>query len=466
VNSEIPQGSARSGAAHRFLSRFVDIEPNEVHAVIIAGLYFFFTLSSYFMLRPIRDAMAVAAGISSLPWMFAGTLLAMLLAIPIYSALVVRFPVKRFIGFTYQFFAVNLALFFIAHRVGVTEVWLGRVFFVWTSVFNMFVVTIFWSFMADSFRSGQAKRLFGFIGVGGTLGSIGGSFITAVLARSVGPVNLLLVSAAFLEIAVLLVMIFPAASVSQTSGSGIAESVGAVPDEQKQAIGGSAWAGITHVLRSPYLAGIAGFIVLYTLGSTVLYFEQTVIIGRYFDNVADSTQILARMELATQVLVVVFQTFLTGRVIRWIGLTATLALMPVISLAGFAAIGASELIGLPVLAIFIAFSIARRSTNFAFTNPSMETLYTVVTREDKYKAKSVIDTFIYRAGDQLGAWGYAGLGLLGLGLTAIAWVAVPLSALFAMLAVWLGRREGEMSRRVAEEETRMPSAELEAVAST
>ena len=428
------------GATWRLLRHVVDIAPGEVRAVLIAALYFFFTLSSYFILRPIRDAMAVAAGVSSLPWMFAGTLVTMLIAIPIYSSLVVRFRVKRFIGITYQFFAANLVLFFLATHLGANEVWLGRIFFVWTSVFNLFVVTVFWSFMADSFRSGQAKRLFGFIGVGGTIGSITGSGITALLAKSLGPVNLLLVSAALLELAVALVVAFPNERVAEAVEPRAVAEV-ETEERERRPIGGSAWAGITQVARSPYLLGIAGFLVLYVLGSTVLYFEQTDIIGRYFVGRGARTEILARMEFAAQLLAALTQAFLTGRVIRWIGLTATLAIMPAISMVGFAAIGASAWGLTPLLATFVVFSVARRSSNFALTNPAMETLYTVVSREDKYKAKSFIETFVYRAGDQIGAWGYAGLAALGLGLTAIAWVAVPLSAAFLAVGVWLGRRQ-------------------------
>ncbi len=421
--------------------------------MLLACAYFFFLMSSYFILRPIRDSMAVAAGVRNLPYLFLGTLTAMLVCNPIFSALVVRFPVKRFIGITYQFFAVNLVLFYVAARLGTNEMWTGRVFFVWTSVFNLFVVSIFWALMADTFRSEQAKRLFGFIGVGGTLGSIVGSATTALLARSLGPVNLLLVSAALLEIAVVIVALFPArgarAGAVAVLSDADAHAVLGIgdPARQEAAIGGGLWAGISHVSRSPYLAGIAGFLVLYTLGSTVIYFQQTDIIGRFYAARAARTEILASMEFAAQSLTVLTQIFLTGRVIRWIGLAATLALMPALSVIGFAALGASALGALPLLATFVVFSVARRGTNFGLTNPSMEVLFTVVSREDKYKAKSFIETFVYRAGDQIAAWAYAGLAALGLGLAGIAWLAMPMSGIFLAIGVWLGRRQAEMAAR-------------------
>jgi len=418
------------------LRRLVDVEPGEVAPMIFGCLYFFFTLASYFVLRPIRDELAVAAGARTLPWLFTGTLAAMLLASPIFSALVVRFRAKRFIGITYQFFAANLVVFFLASRLGVDATVAGRTFFVWTSVFNLFVVSVFWAFMADTFRSDQAKRLFGFIAVGGTLGSITGSALTAFLARSLGTANLLLISVALLEVAAFLVAIFPVAP-----GAGRV----ALDERERRAIGGSVWAGITHVACSRYLLGIAGFLFLYTLGGTILYFAQTEIVGASFATREARTEMLARMELATQALTVVMQVFLTGRIIRAVGLSVALAFMPAVSVVGFAGLGAAAG-GVPALTAFVLLSVCRRATNFGLTNPAMEVLFTVVSREDKYKAKTFIETFVYRAGDQLAAWGYAGLAALGLGLSAIAWLTVPLSALFLALGLWLGAEHRARAR--------------------
>jgi len=401
--------------------------------MLLGCAYFFFLFSSYFILRPIRDAMAVAGGISRLPWLFAGTLGAMLLANPLFSALVVRFPVRRFIVITYQFFALNLIAFYVLNRVldGRALAVLGGVFFVWASVFNLFVLSVFWSFIVDHFRSDQGKRLFGFIGVGGTAGSIVGSAVTALLARRIGPTNLLLVSVGLLELAVLTVAIFPARS-------GAAES-GPAPNARAP-IGGSVWAGMSRIVRSRYLLGMVAFMLLYTLGSTVLYFEQTDIVGRYFKTPGTRTEILARMELATQSLTALTQAFLTGRIVRWFGLAATLAIMPAVSAIGFALVGLSATGLIPLLLTFIVFSVLRRATNFSLTNPAMEVCYTVVSREDKFKAKNFIGTFVYRAGDQLAAWTYGGLAALGLGLAGIAWVTAPVSLVLLALTVWLGRK--------------------------
>lgn len=212
-----------SGPLHALLRRAVDVKASEVQATLMAFAFFFCVLSGYFVLRPIRDAFAAASGVSKLPWMFAGTLGATLLCNPFFSALVVKFPVRKFIPITYHFFVANLLVFYVLMRAvspGETsafDLWVGRAFFVWTSVFNFFVTSVFWCFMADVFRSEQAKRLFGFIGVGGTLGSIAGSGATAVLAQRIGSVNLLIVSMVLLELAVVAVIKFPRGAGNRTA---------------------------------------------------------------------------------------------------------------------------------------------------------------------------------------------------------------------------------------------------------
>ena len=416
----------------------VDVRPNEMAAMWTSFVFFFFVLSSYFILRPIRDAVAVQTGVTRLPWLFAGTLIMMLVANPLFSSLVVRFPVRRFVPMTYLFFAANLLVFFFIMRTTASAqslgpYWISVVFYIWTSVYNLFITSVFWCLMADVFRSEQAKRLFGFIGVGGTLGSISGSAVTAILAERLGTVNLLLVSVALLLTASLIVARFPA-----SMQTGEAENRASAFAEE-QPIGGSVWAGITSLMRSPYLVGIAGFQILYTIGSTLLYFELTDIVGRHFAGAAERTAVLARIEFAVQTLTVLTQIFLTGRLIRWLGLAATLALLPAMTLIGFTALGFS-----PLLATVIVFTVLRRGTNFAITNPAVEVLFTVVRREDKYKAKSFIETFVYRAGDQLGAWSFR-LFVAVLGASAAAFGAVPFAAVWLALGVWLGRRQSKLA---------------------
>jgi AAA family ATP:ADP antiporter len=471
TDAAIPDLSTRIRTpAERLLGRLVDVRADEMRAMLLACVYFFFLLSSYFILRPIRDALGVAAGVSQLPWLFVGTLSATLICQPLFAMLVARFPARRFIPITYQFFALNLLLFWLAlhHGAGAQigrDVWVGRAFFVWTSVFNLFVVSVFWCFMADVFRSEQAKRLFGFIGVGGTLGSLAGSAVTASLAERIGTVNLLLISLVLLELATVVVLVFPRGTVARAAGVRSAAdarkalrgeepapangAAGAESAEHDRPIGGSAWSGIANVLRSRYLLGIAAFLVLYTIGSTFLYFQQADIIGAEFVGREARTQILAKMEFAASLLTVFTQLFFTGRIIRTIGLAATLALMPAISILGFSAIGLSAFGLVPTLGAFVVFNVLRRGSNFALTNPAMEVLFTVVPREDKYKAKSFIETFVYRSGDQIAAWTYAGLAAIGMSRTALAWPAAALSALFLVVGIWLGRRQTRLAREHA-----------------
>ena len=406
--------------------RLVAVERGEFKAALLSAAYFFFVLCSYYVLRPIRDEMGVAGGVDNLPWLFTGTLVVMLVANPLFAAVVARYPVRRFIPLTYRFFGLNLLVFWAVLTLAgdAADVWVGRAFFVWLSVFNLFVVSVFWAFMADNWNTARAKRLFGFIAVGGTLGAIVGAGVTALLAAAAGPTNLLLVSVVLLEAAV--------QCARRLRGSDA--PAGAAPD--RGPIGGSVFAGIAHVVRSPYLLGICAYMLLYTVAATVLYFQQAEIAASQFDDRAARTQFFASIDLAVNALTVVVQVFLTARVIAWFGVGATLAFLPALFVVGFIGLGTW-----PTVAVLVAFQVLRRAGNFALARPARETLYTVVSREDKYKAKNLIDTFVYRAGDQVGAWGYAALTATGLGLAGIAFAAAPLAALWVAVAVWLGRAQ-------------------------
>ena len=432
-----------AGSLHRLLQRAVDVRADEVNGMLTSFAFFFFLLSSYFVLRPIRDAVAAASGVTKLPWLFAGTLTVTLICNPMFSWLVVRFPVRRVIPISYHFFTLSFLTFYAVLRFVVgaegsaADVWMQRAFFVWLTVFALFNTSIFWCLMADAFTSEQAKRMFAFIGVGGTLGSIIGSAATAALAPQIGAVNMLLVSAALLQLGILVITRFPLASQGARSGPARVDRRGG----ERDVIGGSVWSGFSALVKSPYLLGICAFQILYVIGSTVLYFAQSELVGRYYSDLTARTAILAQLELAAQVLTVLTQAFLTGRIIRWFGLAVALALLPFMSIVGFGALGA-----IPVFSTVALFTVLRRGSNFAITNPAMEVLFTVVPREDKYKAKNIIETFVYRGGDQVGAWAYAGLAALGLGLSGISFVTVPLSAVWLVLGVWLGRKQAVLAR--------------------
>ena len=414
----------------RFLKHVIDVEPAEVRALGWSWLYIFCVLFSYYILRPIRDEMCVAGGVEHLPWLFTGTLLGMIAVNPPFAALVARLPRARFIAVSYRFFIVNLLFFGLALHGASAEqnIWIGRLFFIWTSVFNLFVVSVFWALMVDVFDAGQGKRIFGFIAAGATLGGIFGSSLTASLAPHVGTLYLLLISAALLEVAV-----FCVRRLSRLSDA-LQQKVTVPKDEV--VIGGSIFSGLRHALSSSYLVNVSLYLLLFATTSTFLYFQQAEIARQAFADRGARTAFFARVDLSVNILTLGAQLFLTGRVLRWIGVALTLAILPLLSAFGFGALAAT-----PTIAVLVLYQVVRRAGNFAFARPTREVLFTVVPREDKYKAKSFIDTVVYRLGDQVGAWSYAGLGFLGLGMTGISLVAVPLSVLWLINGIWLGRRQ-------------------------
>jgi ATP:ADP antiporter, AAA family len=418
------------GPIYRLLKRFLDVRPAETRALGWSWLYIFSVLSSYYILRPVRDEMGVAGGIENLPWLFTGTLAGMIAVNPPFATLVARLPRVRFIAIAYRFFISNLLIFAVLLNAAGAEqnIWLGRVFFIWTSIFNLFVVSIFWALMVDVYDSEQSKRLFGFIAAGATLGGIVGSSITASLAKQVSPVYLLLISAALIEVAV-----FGVRRLSRLSQA-LHRQPAMRSDES--IIGGSVLSGVTHALKSPYLINVSVYILLFTITSTFLYFQQAEIARQSFADRGARTAFFAGIDLWVNILTLVAQLFLTHRLLRSVGVAVTLAILPALSVLGF-----GTLASMPTIAVLVAYQVLRRAANFAFARPTREVLFTVVPREDKYKAKSFIDTVVYRLGDQVGAWSYAGLGLLGLGMTGIALVAVPISCVWLANGWWLGRKQ-------------------------
>jgi len=421
-------------AIHRLLTRMIDVRPAEVRALGWSWLYIFAVLSSYYILRPIRDEMGVAGGVENLQWLFTGTLLGMIALNPPFAALVAKLPRIRFIAFTYRFFGANLLLFILLLHGASSEqnIWIGRAFFIWASVFNLFVVSVFWAVMVDVFDTEQSKRLFGFIAAGATLGGITGSSLTAAFAKDVPATYLLLVSALLLELAV-----FSVRRLSRLSDA-LRRRPAARVDEQP--IGGSVLSGVIHAFKSPYLANLGVYILLFTITSTFLYFQQAEIARQSFADRGARTAFFARVDLWVNVLTLAAQLFLTGKVLRVIGVGFTLAMLPALSVIGFSGLALA-----PIMTVLVIYQVLRRAGNFAFARPTREVLFTVVAREDKYKAKSFIDTVIYRTGDQLGAWAYAGLGFAGLGMIGISVVAVPLSLVWLFNSVWLGRTQEKLA---------------------
>jgi AAA family ATP:ADP antiporter len=438
----VSESSAASRAAdsgkgwlHRLIGRLVEVRPAEFSALGWSWLYIFAVLSSYYIMRPIRDQMGVAGGVNKLQWLFLGTLAAMLLLNVPFWYLVKTLPRARFIPITYRFFAANILLFAAAFYWADPDqiVWVGRAFFIWISVFNLFIVSVFWQLMVDIFSSEDGKRLFGFIAAGATIGAIVGSAVTASLARYV-PVSLLLVGAVLLlEIAVL--------SVRRLSAQSAKLHTRPAEHAEESPIGGHVLAGITHPFQSSYLVNVSVFLLLFAITSTFLYFQQAGIVSHSFQDRGAQTAFFASIDLAVNVLTLFVQLFLTGRIVRSLGVGPTLAFLPALTIVGFGALSL-----LPGLAALVTFQVLRRSSDYAIARPTREVLYTVVAREDRYKAKSFIDTVVYRAGDQVGAWSFTLLSAgLGLDAKAIGIVAVILSAAWLMNGLWLGRKQDALA---------------------
>ena len=424
-----------------FSFRLFTVEPGEITALAWSCAYFFFLMSGYYILRPVRDAWGAASGVRNLPWLYLATAVSMLVASIVFAAITTRLSRRRFIPYAYRFFIVNLLLFLVLFKVVPEEsqVWMGRTYFVWVSVFNLFVVSIFWSFMADLFTNVQGKRLFAIVAVGGTLGQICGSLIAGGLAGRVGGTeNLLVLSMAFLEAACWCVYRLNALSAARWTEKGTEEK-----SPGDEVIGGGPLDGLLRIVRSPYLAGIALFILCYTMTSTILYATKIMIAVQETADQVARIAFFARIDLWTGVVTIFAQVFLTSRLMARFGVGPTLAVLPAVTLLGFALLGTglARPEWLPAVVLLTAFEAVRRASNYAISRPAREVLYTVVARQDKYKTKNVIDTFVYRSGDQVGIWAHAGLLAIGLTLPGVCFAVIPFAAGWLLLALLLGRKQ-------------------------
>jgi len=416
------------------LRRVIPATPQEQRAALWSFVYFFALLASYYVLRPIRDQMGIAGGVKNLPWLFTATFITLLIAQPVYGALVARLPRTRFIPVVYHFFVVNLLVFWVLlNGVSNTAV-VARIFFVWLSVFNLFAVAVFWSVMADLFTSEQGKRLFGFIGAGGTAGALLGPTITIWLSVPLGPVNLMLVAAALLEAAVFCVHRIEHARLGPVG-----------PQESEQTIGGGALAAIPAVARSPYLMGVGLWVALLSYAATIVYFEQAQLVSASVGSAGQQTRIFASIDLAVSVLTLATQILITGEVLKRLGTGLSAAALPAVYIVGFAFLGFA-----PSLIVVVIVQVLQRWMNFAIANPARQLYFTVVSREDKYKAKNLIDVVIYRGADALSGWIFDTLQVLGLKLGAIALYSIPVVAGWFVLSLALGRTQEKRSAELGE----------------
>lgn len=425
------------------LQPVVPIEAREVAAAFWSFVYFFCLLGGYYILRPVRDEMGIVGGVDNLQWLFTGTFLSMCVAVPLFAWIAARFPRRTFVPLVYYFFIANILIFFALFRADITEIYIARAFFIWASVFNLFVVSVFWSFMADIFTAPQARRLFGLIAAGGSVGAISGPALAALLAPALGPVNLLPVAAGVLAVA--LIAIHQLRHWDLHEGHDLPAG-----ENHERPIGGGILSGVKKVIANPYLLGIVAFILFYTTLATFLYFQQAHIIEDAFDSSAQRTSVFAWIDFSVNALTILGQVLITHRLVHRFGVGPTLAIVPLALLGGFAALAAA-----PVLIVLLVVQILRRAGNYALTRPAREMLFTVLDREAKYKSKNFIDTVVYRGGDAVASWIFAGLMALGLGLGGTALVAVPLAAIWFGLALWLGRRYESYEHA----DTRQPAAE-------
>jgi len=427
------------------LQRFIQVRRGEGSAVVASALSFFFILTALMVIRPAREALGMQRGIEAVRWLFIGTAVVTLAVNPLFALLVSRYRRIVFITATYVFFALSLLGFYlvlVGAPTAIGEV-SGMVFFVWFSVFNLFATMVFWALMADRFSLEQSKRLFGIISVGGTLGAIAGPWLASRLVGPLGTAGLLPVAAASLGLAVCAAWVVSRLQHQMPEATPDPNAPPAVDD--RAIIGGSAWRGFRAVFGSPYLLGISAYVLILTVISTFIYFTRLQMVAALGNDLDMRTGVFARIDFYTQVTTLVLQAVVTGHLMKRLGVHITLALLPAMVALGFVGLAISASLA-ALIVLQATFSAVQRS----IIRPARETLFTVVPREDKYKSKAFIYTFVYRGGDVVGAQVEGLLGRLGMGLAALVSVTVPLALVWGVLGIWLGRAQ---QRRVSDEST-------------
>ena len=407
----------------RGIGRWIEVRPGEGRALLYAFGYFFFLLASYYILRPVRDEMAVRSGVGGLPSLFTATFIVSLIIAPLYAGLVSKLRRGLFIPLVYGLLILNIAGFWYMLTYGVALEWAARIFFVWLTVYSVLAVSIFWSFMSDLFDKEQATRLYPTIAAGGSLGGIAGSFIVSSMATTIGAANLLLIAGAFLAFTVYFAV-------------GLDKETKAQPAAEK-GTGGGWLSGLSTVISDPYMRNIAIWVFLLSLAGTFAYFMQTQIVGDAGLTSDQRTQVFGRIDLFANILIPLIQIALTRLALRKLGVGITLGIVALVFAGGFLALAAS-----PMIAVLVAFQICQRTGQFALSNPARETLFTVVDRDKTYKAKNVIDNVVFRGGDVANSWFFNLLnGVAGMSLSAIAVLGSGIAAGWFVLSLILGRQQ-------------------------
>lgn len=406
------------------------IREDELAPAICGFAFFFFLFCGYFMLRPIRETMGIQAGVDQLQWLFTATFVATLAVVPLFGWLSARVPRATLLTWVYAIFALTMVGFAVLLHLRPDSVWAARTFYVWLSVFNLFVVSIAWSLMADVFRMESAKRLFALIAAGASAGGLTGPLAGGLLAGTLGPAGLLLLSA------LLLAATLPLKQWLLRWRGANREDV--PPGDMQRPIEGGILAGLARVFQSPYLLGISLLVILLAALSTFLYMEQARLVAQAFPDTAQRIRVFGALDFTVQALSLLSQVFITGRVAAWLGLRFLLTVVPLAVAAGFLALAA-----FPVFGVLAAAMIVRRVGEYALIRPGREMLFTAVPPEDKYKTKNVIDTVVYRAGDAASGWVKTGVDMLGYGAALIALLGAACALVAAAVGYGLGRHADE-----------------------
>jgi AAA family ATP:ADP antiporter len=406
------------------------IERQELPAVVASFLLFFCIMAGYFAVRPVRDTVGTLIGADRLANLWVGTAAASIIVIPMYGWLVARFRRSVFLPWTYAAVSVSLVIVGLAFRSGTPGLRLSQFFWIFISVLNLFTISVFWSFLLELFRGDQTKRLFGIIAAGGTAGALAGPLFTDLAVSRIGNSGILFLGAALFVLAILCQKALITVWTSATPAVEIGDAT-----ERDRALGGGMLAGVPLVLKSPYVLGIALFVVLISAANTFLYFDQLRLVTDAFPDPAARTRFFARLDWIVQSLTIASQLFLTGVIASRVGLVPLLTVVPIVTAFAFAALAAWN-----TLAVVVVSIVTRRFGQFAFVRPGREMLWSALDKETKYKAKNFVDVPVYRAADAIFAQLEKGIHAVGLGSQTVAIVGAVAAAVWAVNGWWLGRQ--------------------------
>ena len=431
-----PDFTPRS-ALTRLLSRLFNVAPHEAPAVGAGLLMFFLLFAGYFMLRPIRETMGVTGGVDNLQWLFTGTFVATLIVLPVFGWIASKVSRRRILPWVFGAVVASLLAFGLALLARPDDVWLARGFYIWVSVINLLLISLAWSVLADVLASSEAKRLFALIASGASLGGLAGPLLTTLLVGSLGHGGLMLLSALLMGASGA-----TALWLHQWRDANPLPDGGVSTAEQRRApLGGNPFAGATEVFKSPYLAGIALFVLLLATVTTFLYFEQAKLVEQLFPDKEQQTRVFGTIDTVVQALAILTQLFITGRIAQRLGVGVLLVAVPLVMAAGFLWLALA-----PVFGVFVVVMVARRAGEYAFVRPGREMLYTMVPPGQKYKAKNFIDTVVYRGGDALSGWVKRALDVLAEHPAAAMLIGTGVALAWAMTGLALGRQHRRRER--------------------